>query len=278
MKIVNHRLVNDDNTPIPYRQSPNIGGKITNLKYLVMHYTAGPGADHAVNWLANPTAKASAHLVISRSGQITQLVPFDTVAWHAGKSEWKGLNGMNNFSIGIELDNAGVLTKIGTTWQAWFGTKVPNEQVLEAIHKNESVMRGWQMYTPEQLFVALEVASLLVQTYKLEDIIGHDDIAPGRKSDPGPAFPMDSFRSRLYGRADDGVDDGIYEATSNLNVRTGAGAQFDLHPASSLPRGTRLKATGQESGDWMEIDVMGEVKGYKDIHGWVNRGFVVHVD
>lgn len=274
MKIVNHRLYHDDDTPVPFKESPNHSGIFRKLQYLVMHYTAGPSAEHSVNWLINPSAKASAHLVIGRDGSITQLVPFDTIAWHAGRSEWQGIVGLNSYSIGIELDNAGPLEKSGSGWRAWFGEIYPPEQVIEAIHKNESYMRAWQLYTPEQLYVALEVSALLVETYQLVDILGHDDIAPGRKSDPGPAFPMETFRSRLFGRADDSPDVNEYETTANLNIRIGPDTNFTTLPVSPLPRGTRLQATGQENGIWKEVDVVGEVKGVSDIRGWVHRGYI----
>jgi N-acetylmuramoyl-L-alanine amidase len=274
MKIVNHRLFNDDDTPIRYRESPNRGGKIANIRYLVMHYTAGPSAEHSVNWLVNSTAKASAHLVIGRDGSITQLVPFDTVAWHAGQSEWQGVVGLNNSSIGIELDNAGSLEKAGNGWRAWFGTVYPPEQVIEAIHKNETNIRAWHLYTPEQLYVALEVSALLVNTYKLLDVLGHDDIAPGRKADPGPAFPMETFRSRLFGRYEDKPDVNLYETTANLNIRVGPNTTFQSLAISPLPRGTRLQATGQENGIWKEVDIVGEIKGVSGARGWVHRGYV----
>lgn len=277
MKIVNHRLYNDDDTPIPYRSSPNHSGELKNLKYLVMHYTAGPSADHSINWLVNPLAKASAHLVIGRDGSVTQLVPFNTIAWHAGSSSWQGIKGLNSYSIGIELDNAGPLEKSGDSWRAWFGTDYPAEQVIEAVHKNETYMRAWQLYTPEQLYVALEISALLVNTYNLEDILGHDDIAPGRKSDPGPAFPMDTFRSRIFGRSDDEPDNQTYETTANLNIRVGPGGTFQTLSVSPLPRGTRLEATGEENGVWKEVDVVGEVKGSTDIRGWVHRGYIRQV-
>ncbi len=277
MKIVNHRLYNDDDTPVPYRSTPNHGSEIKDLKYLVMHYTAGPSAEHSINWLVNPLAKASAHLVIGRDGSVTQIVPFNTVAWHAGSSSWQGIKGLNNYSIGIELDNAGPLEKSGDSWRAWFGTDYPAEQVIEAVHKNETYMRAWQLYTPEQLYVALEISALLVHTYKLEDILGHDDIAPGRKSDPGPAFPMDTFRSRIFGRSDDEPDSETYETTANLNIRVGPGSAFQTLSVSPLPKGTRLQATGEENGVWKEVDVVGEVKGSSDVRGWVHRGYIRQV-
>jgi len=108
MKIIRHRLRKDDGNPYPFVPSPNKGGK-AEPKYLVMHYTATPDLEVAIRSLINPKRKASAHLVIGRDGSITQLVPFDRVAWHAGASSWDGLKGLNRYSLGIELENAGKL-------------------------------------------------------------------------------------------------------------------------------------------------------------------------
>jgi N-acetylmuramoyl-L-alanine amidase len=279
MKLIDHRLCQDDGTPYPFRESPNQGDTLQS-RYLVMHYTAGPSAQHAVNWLTNTAASASAHLVIGRDGGITQLVRFDRVAWHAGKSLWNGLSGLNNYSIGIELDNAGPLTLSNGQWMAWFGTLYPPEQVIEAVHKHQADLRGWHLYTPEQLFVTLEVASLLVRQYQLLDVLGHDDIAPGRKTDPGPAFPMDSFRARVFGRGDLGMPDEapeppkpVYATTTNLNVRNGPGSTYPIVPGSPLPRGARMEVLGT-NGSWYQVDVLDTVNGVMDLQGWVHSRYV----
>src|SRR5690606_16389776 len=101
------------------------------------HYTAGSDAKSSAKYLAQADVKASAHLVIGRNGEIYQLVPFDTIAWHAGISSYQGRSGYNNFSIGIELDNAGPLEKTGADYVSWFGKKyMESERVLKT-HRNE---------------------------------------------------------------------------------------------------------------------------------------------
>jgi N-acetylmuramoyl-L-alanine amidase len=270
MKIIKHRLVKSDSKAYPYSESPNFGAKM-KPEYLVMHYTAGRSAKESITWLCNRNAKASAHLVIGRDGEITQLVPFDTCAWHAGESRWEGKTGLNRCSIGIELDNAGRLTRHGSRWRAWFGTEFDEKDVLEATHKNETSAVGWQLYTPEQLDAALELSLLLVQQYGLRDIMGHEDISPGRKSDPGPAFPIASFRSRLYGRQEDQLP--TYRTTAELNIRSGPGTQHDLIPGSPLPKGARVEVL-REQESWRLVDVLDTVKGVMDMQGWVHHRFL----
>lgn len=272
MKIINHLLCHDDGTPYPFKDTPNKGAVMTP-RYLIMHYTAGASAEQSVKWLTSSQAQASAHIVLGRDASITQLVPFNVVAWHAGVSSWKGLKGLNSYSIGIELDNAGPLQRNADQWVSWFGQKYPNEQVIEAIHKFEQTPRGWLLYTPEQIYTALELAQVLKETYKLEDILGHEDIAPGRKSDPGPAFPMETFRSRLFGRAELQTDQKFYETTVNLNIRSGPGPEYGIFQGSPLPVGTRLELI-EERGSWMLVDVVGEVNGVMDLEGWVTSRYV----
>lgn len=96
--IKGHRLRRDGEN-VRFVSTPNMGGKVQPL-YLIMHYTAGPTAEGAISWLANPAAKASAHLVIDRDGTVTQMVGFDRVAWHAGKSRWQDLEGMTAIRSG----------------------------------------------------------------------------------------------------------------------------------------------------------------------------------
>lgn len=269
MKIKNHRLYNDDNNALPFKQSPNMGGTLQH-KFLVMHFTAGRNAAESVNWLTNKSAKASAHVVIGRDGGITQLIPFDRVAWHAGASSWEAYEGLNSYSIGIELDNAGRLSQHGERWQAWFGDDYDNADVIQATHKNESTPCGWQVYTPLQIEAALTVGGLLMSTYKLQEVLGHDDIAPHRKCDPGPAFPMASFRSRLQGRGDDLLP--RFRTTTDLNIRSGPGTGYPCLPDSPLPTGTSVQALITE-GTWWKVDVL-ETGSRHDLDGWVHSRFL----
>jgi len=170
-----------------------------------MHYTAGRGFQQSINWLCNPKAKASAHVVIGRDGEVAQLVVFNRRAWHAGKSAWAGLVGMNHYSIGIELDNPGPL-KLGAdgAWRTWFGDMWPDDEVIVEAHKSGGPERGWATYPSVQIERAYEVCEALIDAYPtVTDVLGHEDIAPGRKTDPGPAFPMESFRTWLFGRESD---------------------------------------------------------------------------
>jgi N-acetylmuramoyl-L-alanine amidase len=221
MRVQDHRLVSEPGTDAPFQPSPNVGGPL-QPEYLVIHYTAGRSAEESIGWLCDSRSRASAHVVIGRDGAVTQLVPFDQIAWHAGRSAWEGRTGLNRFSLGIELDNAGRLTRRKGAWHHWTGSpRYDDAEVLEATHRHESAPCGWHAFPPAQLDAALEVAAALVERYGLRDVLGHDDVSPGRKSDPGPAFPMQSFRSRVFGRQEEEAD--THRTTTELNVRTGPG-------------------------------------------------------
>ena len=109
--------------------------------------------------------KVSSHLLINRSGSVTQFVPFDKKAWHAGESSFNGRSNCNDFSIGIELE----------------GT-------------------DYEKFTDLQYKVLRTVSRLLMQEYPnlvFERIVGHSDIAPGRKTDPGPFFDWEKYLKSL---------------------------------------------------------------------------------
>jgi N-acetylmuramoyl-L-alanine amidase len=261
MQIENHKLVGANQ-----RQTPN-GGGVIEPRYLVFHFTSGGSAEGAIDWLCNPDAKASAHIVIAKDGAITQLAPFNIKTWHAGASHWAGLTGLNQYSIGIEMDNAGRLLKIGSAFRSAFGKEYPEEQVLQARHKNEPDMAFWHVYTEEQIGVGLELAGILVRTYGLQDIVGHDDIAPGRKNDPGPAFPLVNIRAKVFGRSEE--QDDIYEVVADsLNIRRGPGVEYDT-VFSPLLRGTKV-ALLESTDRWSRVDV----EGPNDIEGWVSSKYI----
>ena len=199
MKISMHRLLHDDGKPYRFIPSPNIGTTI-KPEFLIIHYTEGASAEAAITWLTNRTSYVSAHLVVGRDGSITQLAPFNRMAWHAGPSSWKGRKGLASATIGIELDNAGPMKRDKGVWKASFGRTYPDSEVIEAVHKFGTQKLGWHTFPEVQIQAVIEVSALLVAEYHLTDVLGHDDIAPKRKWDPGPAFAMDDFRSRVIGR------------------------------------------------------------------------------
>lgn len=265
LKIEKHRLVGDK---VTHRTTPNVGGALAP-RVLVFHYTAGRSAASSVESLCTrkATGNASAHIVLGRDGAIVQLAPFNVVTWHAGQSQWNGLVGLNQYSIGIEMDNAGPMNRVGANFVAWFGKSYPENEVMLAEHKHGGGVRGWHAYTEAQIERALELAQLLAEEYGLEDIVGHDDIAPGRKQDPGPAFPLASIRTRSLGRDHDTAP--RYEVTaSSLNIRKGPDASFEP-VAPALKKGTVVMML-EQGNRWSKV----EVDGPTDIEGWVNNAFI----
>ncbi|WP_457302154.1 N-acetylmuramoyl-L-alanine amidase [Phyllobacterium sp. P5_D12] len=199
-RIKNHRLGTGASN-VNFIGSPNIGGEL-NPRFLIIHYTAsGPGADIA-RYFSQKAANVSAHLVVRRDGSVTQCVPFNLVAWHAGKSQWTGkggikYSGLNSSAIGIEIENWGPLNKSAEGWVSWTGAAVDGSKVIEARHKFGVPNCGWEVFTTAQIETVIALAQAICSTYAIEDIMGHDDIAPGRKSDPGPAWDMEAFKVRV---------------------------------------------------------------------------------
>src|SRR5574343_246673 len=155
--VKNHILYKGEN-PVSFKQAPCHGGKIIDHETIVIHYD---GANNlgGFNWLCDPRSNVSAHFWISKAGVVWQLLELDTVGWHAGRGEWGDhVNDLNSFSLGIE--NQGV----GDEW--------PEAQVKANIG----------------------VIKALLKAYPGMDVIGHEDYAPGRKSDPGENYPWDRVK------------------------------------------------------------------------------------
>lgn len=266
LSIEDHRLVG---AGVSFVETPNKGGELIP-RYLVMHYTAGKNAASSINWLTNQESKASAHIILARDGSITQLAPFNIKTWHAGLSHWDGLSGLNSYSIGIEMDNVGPLKKVGDAYQAWFGTLYAEDQVVYAKHRLDGESRWWHTYTEAQIQKALELAQLLARHYGLKDVIGHEDIAPDRKRDPGPAFPLESVRASVLGRQAEESE--RYKVTaSTLNIRSGPGTEFPA-VAEPLKKGTEV-ALLEKRDRWHKVELVEN----GDIEGWVHNQFLAKI-
>lgn len=180
-----------------WRPSYNIGrpGSLKKPKRIVLHSIANQTTAGAVHWLCSKASKASAHLVLGRAGEIIQLVPFDTVAWHARVA--------NKNSIGIELDNPGPLYKVNGVWRSLvLGTQYNPEDVVEMQHPcSWSHWCGWLVYSQPQQKLAREVCRILIEQYPtIKEIVSHAELEPGRAYDPGPAWDMESLRTSVFGR------------------------------------------------------------------------------
>ena len=138
----------------------NKRGKKAFPKLIILHYTAMFNSLEALKYLSNPKNKVSSHFLISKNGKIFNLVDVKLRAWHAGVSYWKNIRDINSNSIGIEIDNSGHL------------------------HRFEN-------YRKEQILSLMELLKYLTKKLKIcpINIIGHSDIAPYRKIDPGEKFP-----------------------------------------------------------------------------------------
>jgi N-acetylmuramoyl-L-alanine amidase len=149
--------------------SPNFDERSAPISLLVLHYTGMPDAASAINWLANPESKVSAHYVVTEDGKIIRMVAEDKRAWHAGKSHWRGVSDINSASIGIEIVNPG---------HEW----------------------GYRPFPDTQMQALVPLVNDIVQRYRITrgNVVGHSDIAPARKQDPGELFPWHTLaRLRL---------------------------------------------------------------------------------
>jgi N-acetylmuramoyl-L-alanine amidase len=186
---------------VPFVQSPNIGGAL-KPEAIILHYTAGPSLTRAVATLTSPRHRASANVVVGPDGRVTQLVSFNRQAWHAGTSVWDGRPSLNKWSVGIEMVNPGWLKRKpvpgGHAWFTWWGDLVPDADVIVCQHKHGGKVLGWRVYPEAQIAATYAVCAALCDKYPdIRLLLGHDDIAPGRKHDPGPAFPIEKLRGWL---------------------------------------------------------------------------------
>ena len=140
------------------------------IKYLVYHYTGMKNDKFAIKKLTSFYSNVSCHYYITKSGKLIQMVPDLYVAWHAGKSNWGNHKSLNNRSIGIEISNPG--------------------------HKY-----GYREFSGKQIESLIKISKLIIKKYNIKKnkILGHSDIAPLRKQDPGEKFPWKFLSKKKIG-------------------------------------------------------------------------------
>jgi N-acetylmuramoyl-L-alanine amidase len=258
-----HRL--EGGTEVTHLESANRSGKFAPgmPDTIIIHFTAGASAASAIQTLCDPAREVSAHLVVGRDGTVSQLLPFDTVGWHAGRSRWQNRTSLNQYSIGIEVDNAGRLAQTeGARYLSWFGREFEEAQVVRAVHRNESALSCWHRFPPAQIAVVESLCRLLIDAYGISSILGHEEIAPDRKEDPGPAFPLDEMRHRLLAPQVDATT-GVVTA-ARLNIRQQPAAS-EPTVAGHLKRGTPVRIVGRKRG-WLNVKV--------ELEGWVSERYI----
>jgi len=178
-----------------FNYSPNFDPIKRNkkkIKYLIFHYTGMKNDRLAINKLVNANSKVSSHYYINRKGKLIQLVPDLYVAWHAGKSNWKKDKLLNQNSIGIEISNPG--------------------------HHH-----GYINFNKKQIKCLIKISKILIRKYKIKknNILGHSDIAPLRKKDPGERFPwkfLSENKIGIWHKIDKKKLKILRGDTSNLNL------------------------------------------------------------
>ena len=143
--------------------SPNFDEKKRDskkIKFLIFHYTGMEKESEAINRLTDIKSKVSSHYLIKNNGEIIALVPELYIAWHSGVSFWKNYKSINKHSIGVEISNPGHNFK-------------------------------YKKFSTKQINSILKLSKFLIKRYKIKskNILGHSDIAPFRKKDPGEKFP-----------------------------------------------------------------------------------------
>ena len=134
--------------------------KSNKIKFIILHYTGMKKESEAIQRLTNVFSKVSSHYFVKKNGEIVVMVPDLYEAWHAGVSAWKNFKSLNKYSIGIEISNPG--------------------------HDHE-----YKKFSKKQIQSIKKICKFLIEKYKInkKNVLGHSDIAPNRKKDPGEKFP-----------------------------------------------------------------------------------------
>jgi N-acetylmuramoyl-L-alanine amidase len=218
--------------------SPNFDARTAPPEILVLHYTGMQTGEEALDRLRDPEAKVSSHYMVEEDGRIFRLVPEERRAWHAGASYWKGERNINGVSIGVEIVNPG----------HEFGYRpFPDAQIAAVIDLIGDIRTRWQIGN--------------------DRIVGHSDVAPERKDDPGELFPWKRIAEAGHGLwvdarpapgdplAEGAEDVGVFALQAGF-TRLG----YDLPPSGKFDAATKAVVTAFQR-HWRQDQVDGIADG-----------------
>ena len=289
MQINNHFLSGKDVENYTTTKRSRKGNK---RRFIVVHYTASDNFQEDVRTLSSSPKQVSCHIVIGRDGKVAQIGDFDDVLWHAGASNWKGVEGLNGYSIGIELTNPGWMEIVepGKVYRTYYGklyTAERDGQITEARHPAlGSKLYGWLNYSERQLTALIEVIDTLKYKYhgEFEEVVGHEQISPGRKQDPGigiilPRKLMDKFNDI------GSTDDSFYEGKDPIAESNKTKISKDKTIVKVNTSGSALRIRADHSATSVVVgsvnngsilEVLGTYPGWVKIaNGWISAAYVI---
>ena len=276
---------------VPFTAAQWTGGTIVP-EIVVLHDTASRlDLGNAAAYLAKNTARVSVHFVVERDGAVTQQVPTNRRANHAGVSSYHGRQSCNDFALGIEIVNPGRMIRVDErNAQAWWGERFGT--ITNSIEERTTPEHGhglWMHYTAPQIAAVTDILDALFAGIRsLSDITTHWYVSPGRKVDVNPLFPLAEVRARVLGHDDPAA--AIAHAQSaaaplegpasepvtivshtpgdTLNLR--AWPSFNPNVIARIPDGTVLPflRIGRFAGQlWAEVRYAGR-------KGWVSNAYI----
>jgi len=176
-----------------FNYSPNFNPKkrkVSEIKFLIFHYTGMKTESDAIKRLTNFKSQVSCHYLINKKGEVLFMVPDKYISWHAGKSNWKDYKSLNKNSIGIEISNTG--------------------------HRFNC-----EKFSKKQIQSILKLSRYLIKKYQIksQNILGHSDVAPSRKKDPGEKFPWAYFAKKKVG---------LWHSISNKKLKINREIKLDI--------------------------------------------------
>lgn len=274
MKLARHKVQD-----VAFQPARWAGGSITP-EIVILHDTASSlNKGSAANYLAENSAKVSVHFVVETDGTIVQQVATNRRANHAGKSSYNGRADCNGFSIGIEIVNAGKMTRVLPSSanlllaaRSWWGQAfVDNDQTVDLVEMStpEHGDGVWMSYPAEQIAAVEQLLACLFRDIPtLRDITTHWYVSPGRKVDVNPLFPLAHIRARVLGRDDPADADAdaatiavpggsfvqVVSPVSPLNLRRWP--SFNPNVIGTVPHGAVLPVLGRgdfASQRWLKV-------------------------